>query len=186
MELEETRFRTIKECAAGIQAFLKQEFQPGSAMTPLEHFVMKQTCLGSVKILIRLEKEKLAYDDIREHFENLGSLLDLLTSRSTVACVVRYSNSTRTDMFQTYNSSEFKFEFSSPLLPLQYLSKLMVMSMRVMKELCGHLEDLAGRQVTDWVKVSATYEQFYSTYWKERSVPRPPALRYFSKCQAIG
>lgn len=57
-------------------------------MTPLEHFVMKQSCLGAVKLLIRLEKEKLAYDDVRQYFENLGFLLDMLTTRSQVACIV--------------------------------------------------------------------------------------------------
>ena len=90
-----TSSRAIKACALGIQAFLKQEFQPGTAMTPLEHFVMKQSCLGCVKILIRLEKEKLAYDDVREHFENLASLLDILTSRSQIACVVRHCSPSR-------------------------------------------------------------------------------------------
>lgn len=81
-------YSAVKAAAAGIQAFIKQEFQPGSTMTPLEHFVMKQSCLGAVKLLIRLEKEKLAYDDIRQYFENLGYLLDILTTRSQVACIV--------------------------------------------------------------------------------------------------
>ncbi|XP_022698344.1 3-phosphoinositide-dependent protein kinase 2-like isoform X3 [Varroa jacobsoni] len=139
----------VKAAAQGIQAFIKQEFQPGSTMTPLEHFVMKQSCLGAVKLLIRLEKEKLAYDDVRQYFENLGFLLDMLTTRSQVACI--------------------------------YLAKLMVMSMRVVADLAGHLEDLANRQVTNWTKLASFYEEYFRNNYVEREQPRVPPLRNFSK-----
>lgn len=62
----------------------------------------------------------------------------------------------------------------------------MVMSMRVVADLAGHLEDLANRQVTNWTKLASFYEEYFRNNYVEREQPRVPPLRNFSKYIPIG
>lgn len=78
--------RMIEVCAAGLSNFEVKETEQSmtNVHTPTEFFALRQTTLSCARLLNRMRKKLLGYDDVRDHFENLACLLDDLMSRSDI------------------------------------------------------------------------------------------------------